>query len=149
MDKIKVEIQKMDSAKDLPLPGYMTEGASGMDLYAAVTQREVIEPGGIFLVPAGIKIALPAGYEAQVRPRSGLAVKKGVTVINAPGTVDSDYRGEIKVALVNLGKDYFYVNRGDRIAQMVIQKLPLVELTEVKSVDTTPRNEGGFGHTGS
>jgi len=148
MDKLKLEIQRLSYAKDLPLPGYMTDGASGMDLYAAVDEVVSIKPGEFRLIPAGIKIVLPRGYEGQIRPRSGLAVKKGISIINTPGTIDSDYRGEIKVALINLGTDIFKVNRGERIAQMVVQKCPRVELFEVEETPETERNEKGFGHTG-
>lgn len=148
MAKVRVEIQRMEKARDLPLPGYMTGGASGMDVYAAVSEKTLIASGDIVTIPAGIKMALPPGYEVQIRPRSGLAARHGITVINTPGTIDSDYRGEVKVALINLGKENHYINRGDRIAQMVVQEIPAVELREVDSVDVTERNEGGFGHTG-
>jgi len=148
MEQIKLQIQRLNYAKDLPLPNYMTKGSSGMDLHAAVEEKILIKPGNIELIPVGIKIVLPWGYEAQIRPRSGLAIKCGITIINTPGTIDSDYRGEIKVGLINLGKDYFQVNRGDRIAQMVIQKYTPVEMIEVDEIPKTERNDKGFGHTG-
>ena len=148
MEIVTLKIKRLEYAKDLPMPKYMTEGSSGMDLYAAVSEQEIIESGKIKLIPVGITIILPPGYEAQIRPRSGLAVKWGITVINSPGTIDSDYRGELKVALVNLGDYAFKINRGDRIAQMMVQKCPQVELLEIDNVPTSDRNEGGFGHTG-
>jgi dUTP pyrophosphatase len=134
-----------------PLPAYMTEGSSGMDLYASLPEPLVIEPGGFECVPAGIIISLPQGYEAQIRPRSGLAARQGVTVLNAPGTVDADYRGEVKVILINHGKSPFRVERGMRIAQMVIAQVQRADVTEAGSeqeLDRTGRSSGGFGHTG-
>ena len=133
---------------DLPVPRYMTAGAAGMDICAAVTGDTVLAPGDIELVPTGLVIALPAGYEAQIRPRSGLAVKHGIGIINSPGTIDADYRGEIKIALINLGKSPVTIHRGDRIAQMIINAVCQVRLKVVASLDETGRNSGGFGHTG-
>lgn len=131
------------------LPKYETEGSAGMDLRAQVSGESlVINPGCRALVKTGLRISLPQGWEAQVRPRSGLALKKGVTVLNSPGTIDSDYRGEIGVILVNLGEEPFEVKNGDRIAQMVIAKYEQVEWKEVSEIDTTERGVGGFGHTG-
>jgi dUTP pyrophosphatase len=138
----------MDNAKDLKLPSYMTRGAAGMDLYANVTEDTLIKPGDIKLVPTGIKISIPEGYEAQIRPRSGLALKYGISMVNAPGTIDSDYRGEINVILINFGKEDFIVKRGERIAQMVINKVEVVDFTETDALDETERGAGGFGHTG-
>ncbi len=148
MDMITVKIKKMEDAEDLPLPGYMTGGAAGMDLYAALRYTALLRPGRRLLVPTGIKIALPAGYEGQVRPRSGLAAKYGITVLNSPGTIDSDYRGEIKVILVNLSRENFFIRRKDRIAQMVIHKIPPVQVEACTELPKTVRDEGGFGHTG-
>lgn len=130
------------------LPQYMSEGASGLDLYALLDTPLVIEPGKWALVPTGLAVMIPPGYEGQVRPRSGLAFQFGVTVLNAPGTIDSDYRGEIKVLLVNLGQEPFTVKDGDRIAQLVIQPVVRVVLKEAEHLPPTERQEGGFGHTG-
>jgi len=137
-----------DRDADIPLPRYMTEQAAGMDICAAVERETVIPPGAIELVPTGLAIALPAGYEAQIRPRSGLAVKQGIGIINSPGTIDADYRGEIKIALINLGKAPATIRRCDRIAQMVINQVCQAQLKVVPSLDETDRNSGGFGHTG-
>ncbi|MBE6013408.1 MAG: dUTP diphosphatase [Lachnospiraceae bacterium] len=144
----KFLITRMENAKDLKLPSYMTKGAAGMDLYANVTEDTLIKPGDIKLVPTGIKISIPEGYEAQIRPRSGLALKYGISMVNAPGTIDSDYRGEINVILINFGKEDFIVKRGERIAQMVINKVEVVDFTETDALDETERGAGGFGHTG-
>jgi dUTP pyrophosphatase len=133
---------------DIPIPRYMTAQAAGMDICAAVSRDTVIAPGGIELVPTGLAIALPAGYEAQIRPRSGLAVKQGIGIINSPGTIDADYRGEIQIALINLGKIPVTIHRCDRIAQMVINQVCQARLELVTSLDETDRNSGGFGHTG-
>ena len=136
---------------DNPLPCYMTEGSSGLDLYASVPSPVEISPGEYKCIPAGIVIALPGGYEAQIRPRSGLALKHGITVLNAPGTVDSDYRGEIKVLLINHSTVPFRVEGGMRIAQMVFSSViraRTVEVEKLKDLDSTKRDSGGFGHTG-
>ncbi len=133
---------------DIALPQYMTPHSSGMDICAAVAEPVIIAPGDIALIPTGFAIALPPGYEAQIRPRSGLAVKYGIGIINSPGTIDADYRGEVQIALINLGKADFTVNRGDRIAQMVIQQVCQVRLNLVDDLSTSSRNDGGFGHTG-
>jgi dUTP pyrophosphatase len=146
MIKVKVKINK--TAEDLPLPRYMSGGSSGMDLYAAVDEDIVIDPGGFRLIPTGIHLQLPAGYEGQVRPRSGLAAKYGVTVLNTPGTIDSDYRGEIKIILINLGREPFVIKRGDRIAQLVISRYERVELVPAECLEDSERGTGGFGHTG-
>lgn len=129
-------------------PQYKTPGSSGMDVEAAVRESISILPGEIELLPTGFAVALPMGYELQVRPRSGLAVKHGITLINSPGTIDEDYRGEIKVALINLGKKAFTVNRGDRIAQLVLAPVVRACLDNVSELEVTERGEGGFGHTG-
>ncbi|MGR3179535.1 MAG: dUTP diphosphatase [Candidatus Anammoxibacter sp.] len=148
MEKIKVEIKRKEGCEDIPLPEYMSQYASGMDLYAAVEGSIVLETNEIKLIPAGISIALPNGFEAQIRPRSGLALKHGITIVNSPGTIDSDYRGEIGIILCNLGKNRFEIERGMRIAQMVIQPVVQADLVEVSKLDCTKRGEGGFGHTG-
>lgn len=133
---------------DIPLPRYMTPHAAGMDISAAVENDLALEPGAITLIPTGFAIALPYGFEAQIRPRSGLAVKHGITVINSPGTIDSDYRGEVMIAVINLGKKKYFFHRGDRIAQLVIKKVYQARLKTVEQLDETVRNNGGFGHTG-
>lgn len=130
------------------LPAYQTEGAAGMDLCAGIEEEVVLPPMGRALIPTGISMALPPGVEAQVRPRSGLAARHGVTCLNAPGTIDSDYRGEIRVILINLGNEPFFVRRGDRIAQLVFASVLRISLRVVDDLDATPRGEGGFGHTG-
>ncbi len=148
IEKVEIKIEREKGCEDLPLPKAASQYASGIDLYSA--QQEVIEikPGERKLISTGIKIALPPGYEAQVRPRSGLAYQYGITVLNSPGTIDADYRGTIKVLLINHSQDIFYVHRGDRIAQLVIQKILQPILIEIKELDNTSRGEGGFGHTG-
>ena len=133
---------------DIPLPRYMTPQSSGMDLCAAVKDSQVLRVGSITVIPTGIAIALPAGFEAQIRPRSGLGFKHGIGIINSPGTIDADYRGEIKVALINLGERPYTIRRGDRIAQMVIQRVYQAQLEVVDALEKSERNEGGFGHTG-
>lgn len=143
-----VRIKRLDNGSGLPLPQRMTEHAAGFDVCAAVADPVVLQPDEIRLVPCGFAMALPAGYEAQMRPRSGLSSKHGVSMINAPGTIDADYRGEVAVPLVNHGKKPFTVERGMRIAQMVIKRVPPVELVEVENLDDTSRGSGGFGHTG-
>jgi len=140
-------INRVEGAADLELPRYHTAGSSGLDLRANVEDVMILKPGDFAAVPVGIRIAIPPGFEAQVRPRSGLAAKFGVTVLNTPGTVDSDYRGEIKVILINHGKQDFEITRGMRIAQMVIMKVCMPDFCEVQELDTTQRGEGGFGHT--
>ncbi len=146
MSENKVILRVKREGEDIPLPSYITDGSSGLDLRSA--EDVVIPPGEWRAVSTGIRISLPSGYEAQVRPRSGLALKYGVTVLNAPGTIDSDYRGIIKVILINHGKKAFWIRRGDRIAQMVITRVEQVEVEEVEILDETSRGEGGFGHTG-
>ncbi|UCC68343.1 MAG: dUTP diphosphatase [Armatimonadota bacterium] len=141
-------IQQLPEARDLPPPSYMSEQASGLDLRAAVTAPATLAPGESHLTPTGIRIALPPGYEAQVRPRSGLASQHGITVLNAPGTIDADYRGELCVLLINHSARPFVVNRGDRIAQLIVAPVTHVQIELVERLDTTPRGSGGFGHTG-
>ena len=147
---ITVEIVRLPQAKDLPLPTYQTVGAAGMDLHAAIALVEplTLEPNARALVPTGLIFQLPVGFEAQVRPRSGLAFKNGVTVLNSPGTIDSDYRGELQVLLINLGQMSFEITRGMRIAQLVIAPVTRAKLVEVKTIAATVRGKGGFGSTG-
>jgi dUTP pyrophosphatase len=146
-----VRIVRLAHGADLPLPQYQSADAAGLDLFAAVPAESavVIPPGGRALIPTGIAIALPQGYEGQVRPRSGLAARHGITVLNAPGTVDADYRGEIQVVLANLGSEPFAVSRGTRIAQLIIAPVQQVTLLETVTLDPTARGQGGFGSTGT
>ncbi len=146
---MRIDIQQSPDCKDLPLPAYETEHASGMDLRAAVIDTLTLQPGQRSAVPTGLYVAIPPGYEGQVRPRSGLALRHGITMINAPGTIDADYRGEIKVLLVNLGEAPFSIRRGDRIAQMIVAPVARVEWSQVTRLDDTARGSGGFGHTGT
>ncbi|MDX5366625.1 MAG: dUTP diphosphatase [Alphaproteobacteria bacterium] len=148
---IDLRVQRLPHAQGLPLPRYETSGAAGMDLIAALGEGEamVLQPGERALVPTGLAIALPAGFEAQVRPRSGLAAKNGVTVLNSPGTIDCDYRGEVKVILLNHGREPFTIERGTRIAQMVVAPVTQAMFREVESLDETARGAGGFGSTGT
>ena len=148
--KVAVELQRLAHADGLPLPAYQTTEAAGLDLMAAVPNGEplTLSPGKYALVPTGLAIALPAGHEAQVRPRSGLAAKHGVTVLNSPGTIDADYRGEIKVILINHGGTPFVIRRGERIAQMVIAPIVQAALVPVATLSATDRGGGGFGSTG-
>lgn len=145
---LKVLVKKLDHGQDMPLPKYMSDHAAGMDLYAAVKEEKIIKPGEWALIPTGISIAIPEGFEAQVRPRSGLALKQGVSVLNTPGTVDADYRGEVGVILMNHSKQDLIIKRGDRIAQMIINKIERIEFEEVNELPDTKRSSGGFGHTG-
>ncbi len=147
-DTITVPISRMKGTEDIPLPIYMTAHSAGMDIFAAIEKEMLILPGEWKLIPTGISIALPEGYEASIRPRSGLALRHGVTLLNAPGTIDADYRGEIGVIIINHGKDPFVAKRGDRIAQMVITEVCKVNWSECKELNTTQRGSGGFGHTG-
>jgi dUTP pyrophosphatase len=137
-----------DKSGDLSLPSYETDGASGMDVCAALEGDYLLQPGGRILVPTGLAVAIPQGYEIQVRPRSGLAVRHGVTILNAPGTIDSDYRGEIKIVLVNLGEEPYLIKRGDRIAQLVVAPVVTACLQVRDRLEPTRRGDGGFGHTG-
>lgn len=148
MMRLSVKITKLEHGANLPLPVYATNGSSGMDLFAAISHPISIKKGEVSIIPTGIAIALPTGFEAQIRPRSGLAAKFGITVLNTPGTIDSDYRGEIKAILINHGQEDFVVERGMRIAQMVVAKYERIVLEEVSSLDDTTRGEKGFGSTG-
>ena len=149
MQTVTVQIKRMPDTDDLPLPRYMTAEAAGMDLHAAVRESLELAPGQRALVPTGCAIALPAGIEAQIRPRSGLAIRHGISLLNAPGTIDADYRGEIKVIMVNLGETAFIINRGDRIAQMVLAPVLQALWHVVPALPETERDAGGFGHTGT
>lgn len=150
MTDVRVPIKRLPHAEGLELPRYATDHSAGMDLRAAVPADEptVLKPGARALVPTGLQIALPTGYEGQVRPRSGLAVRNGITVLNSPGTIDADYRGEVKVILINLGAEPFTIERGERIAQLVVAAHATVEWTSSDDLAETARGEGGFGHTG-
>ena len=145
---VRVAIARLPGAADLPLPSYATDGAAGCDLHASLEDERVLAPGERALVPTGVRIALPPGYEAQVRPRSGLALAHGIMLPNAPGTVDSDYRGELKVIVWNSGSEPYVIRRGDRIAQLVVAPVTQVEWDEQPDLDATRRGPGGFGHTG-
>ena len=145
---IQVRVKRLPHGQGIPLPLKMTPHAAGFDIHAAVDAPLTIPPGEVRLVPCGFALAIPAGHEAQVRPRSGLSTKFGITLINSPGTIDADYRGEVFVPLVNHGRSPFVVERAMRIAQMLILPVPPVELIEVDDLDATPRGGGGFGHTG-
>tara|TARA_E500000331_G_scaffold330553_1_gene352202 strand:- start:546 stop:995 length:450 start_codon:yes stop_codon:yes gene_type:complete len=149
MMPVEIAVTRLPHNADLPLPAYETAQSAGMDLAAAIDAPVTLTPGGRAIVPTGIAIALPAGYEAQVRPRSGLAAKNGITVLNTPGTVDPDYRGEVKVILINLGDDTFEIERGMRIAQMVIAPVTHASFAEVGTLPETARGAGGFGSTGT
>ena len=137
-----------DADADIPLPGYMTPHSAGMDIFAAIDRDVTLNPGSIFLIPTGFAMALPEGFEAQIRPRSGLAAKHGIGLINSPGTIDADYRGEVMIPLINFGRAAYTVERGDRIAQMVIHRVFRPHITVVNKLDSTERGSGGFGHTG-
>lgn len=146
---MRVQVRRLPGGADLPLPEPATAGSAGLDLRACVPEPVSVPPGGRARIPTGIAVALPSGYEAQVRPRSGLAWKTGLTLVNSPGTVDADYRGEIQVLVVNLGEEPVVLARGDRIAQLVVQPVPRVEWEEVDDLPVSARGAGGFGHTGT
>jgi len=148
---VEVRFLRLPGTEDIPLPAYQTEGSSGLDVCAANEADIVLEPGAFAMIPTGLKASVPSGYEIQVRPRSGLAAKHGIGVVNGPGTVDSDYRGEIRVILINFGKEPFAVTRGMRIAQFVVQRVEraaVLPCSEENELGKTDRGEGGFGHTG-
>jgi dUTP pyrophosphatase len=149
MELVKIKISRVDLHNGgMPLPQYMTELSSGLDLSASVVEDIVLSPGERKLIPTGIAVSIPPGYEAQIRPRSGLALHHGITLLNAPGTIDADYRGEIGLILINHGENAFVVKRGERLAQMVICKVYRADFQEEERLDVTARNSGGFGHTG-
>ncbi|MDI6754860.1 MAG: dUTP diphosphatase [Thermodesulfobacteriota bacterium] len=146
--RVKVKRVQQNQEWEIPLPRYMTAHSAGMDLSAALDGEVILKPGERKLIPTGIALSIPDGYEGQVRPRSGLALKNGVTLVNTPGTIDADYRGEVGVLLINLGQQPFTVKRGERIAQLVIAPVCRADLEWTDNLDETPRNDGGFGHTG-
>lgn len=145
---LRVQITREPGTEDIPLPQYETDHAAGMDVRAAVTEPVTLQPGERTLVPTGLRIALPAGFEAQIRPRSGLAIKHGLSLLNSPGTIDADYRGEIRIIIANLGQKPYTIERGDRIAQMIIAPVTRAEWDVVSELQDTARGEGGFGSTG-
>jgi dUTP pyrophosphatase len=145
---VKIKRLRPESDSDIPLPRYMTPQAAGLDIYAAIEAPLLLEKGEIRLIPTGFAMALPPGFEAQIRPRSGLAIQHGIGLINSPGTIDSDYRGEVMVAVINLGSRPYTFHRGDRIAQMVVKRVHHARLLLAEDLDQTDRNDGGFGHTG-
>lgn len=147
--EVEIQIQVLKHGEGLPLPSYQTPGSSGFDLLAAVEQDLILKPGERTLIPTGLSFAIPQGYEAQIRPRSGLAIKHGITMLNTPGTIDSDYRGEVKLIAINLGQESFTVTRGMRMAQAVIAEVVKARLLAADNLDTTSRGSGGFGHTGT
>lgn len=148
MDKAQITLSRVEGAQDLPLPKYMTPLAAGMDLAANIFEEISIKPGEYKLIPCGVKLEMSPGYEAQLRPRSGLAARHGITLLNSPGTIDADYRGEIKAILINHGQKEFKLKRGDRIAQLVFSKVCRAEIHESVNLSQTLRGDGGFGHTG-
>ena len=150
MENINIKIQRIDNNfNDISIPEYATEGSSGLDLRAAVESEQIISAGSVAMVSTNLRVEIPNGYEIQIRPRSGLAAKHSIGVLNSPGTIDSDYRGEIKIILFNFGKDDFVIQRGDRIAQMVISKVIKMNLITSDNLSKTSRGSGGFGHTGN
>lgn len=149
MTPLKIRINRIsNTTQDVPLPSYATHGSAGMDIYAAVNNEMIVKAGETTLVPTGFSMEIPVGFEAQIRPRSGLAIKHNIGLMNSPGTIDSDYRGEVKIVFSNFGKSDFVVKRGDRIAQMVVAQYERVEWEEVNQLSDTARGAGGFGHTG-
>jgi dUTP pyrophosphatase len=145
---VKIRIKRFEGQEDIPLPAYETDGSAGMDLRAAVKEKMVLRPGEIKLIPTGLAISIPPGFEAQVRSRSGLALRHGLGMVNSPGTIDSDYRGEVGLIMINWGPDPVVIKRGDRIAQMIIARVYRAEVVDVKDLDSTTRGGGGFGHSG-
>ena len=149
MDRVVLKVKRLDNNPDLPLPSYESGGSSGLDLRAAVVKEVTLRPGEIMLIPTGLSISLPKGYEAQIRPRSGLALRYGLGLVNSPGTIDADYRGEVGVIAINWGKKTLTIRRGERIAQVVISKVSRARVEEVDELDATKRGKGGFGHSGT
>ena len=145
---MKIYLKRLRKGPPTPLPQYMTPGASGMDLFASLEEEIILEPGERRIIPTGIAVAIPEGFEGQIRPRSGLAIQKGIGIVNGPGTIDSDYRGEIGILLINFGKEPYTIRHGERIAQMVISQVHRATLEEVDDLPATRRQGGGFGHTG-
>ncbi len=149
MSRIILKVKRLRNNINLPLPSYQTNESSGLDLRAAVEKEIVLHPGDIKLIPTGLSVSIPKGYELQIRPRSGLALKHGLGIVNSPGTVDSDYRGEIGIIAINFGRESFGIKRGDRIAQIVVNKISHAVVQEVDLLDSTDRGDGGFGHSGT
>lgn len=148
-DIIEIKIKRLNPEfDDIPVPSYATSGSAGMDVRAAVENELIIEPNSIVMAPTNLSVQIPVGYEIQVRPRSGLAANHGIGILNSPGTIDSDYRGEIKIIMINLGKEKFTIKRGDRIAQLVVSKVYKVDLVQTEDLNHSSRGKGGFGHTG-
>ena len=148
METIPVKVRRLEDGNNMPLPVYESQGSSGMDIRAAVKERISLKPGEIKLIPTGLAVSVPPGYEAQIRPRSGLALHHGIGMVNSPGTIDSDYRGEIGIIMINWGTEPLEIKSGDRIAQMVFSRVYRADLVEVNDLDATSRGHGGFGHTG-
>ena len=148
MEHVEVKVKRLEGNEDIPLPSYESDGAAGMDIRAAVEGSVVLEPGEIKLIPTGIAVSIPEGYEGQIRPRSGIALRFGIGMVNSPGTIDSDYRGEIRVIMINWGRTSFEVKRGDRIAQMLISKVYRAAISETRALDATRRGIEGFGSSG-
>ena len=148
-ETVKIKIKRISNEfSDVPLPAYATEGSAGMDIRAAVKDELIIEPGKVSLVPTNLSVEIPKGYEIQVRPRSGLAANHSIGILNSPGTIDSDYRGEIKIILINFGDQPFTIHKGDRIAQLIVSKVYSAKIVETENLNSSRRGEGGFGHTG-
>jgi dUTP pyrophosphatase len=148
-EEIKIKIKRLsEDFADIELPHYATSGSAGMDIRAAIKEDVILEPGKVELIPTNLSVEIPVGYEIQVRPRSGLAANHSIGILNSPGTIDSDYRGEIKVILMNFGKEDFKISKGDRIAQLILSKIYIAKIEEVKDLNSSHRGEGGFGHTG-
>jgi dUTP pyrophosphatase len=148
MERIEIKVKRLEGQEDIALPAYETDGSSGMDLRAAVGGEVVLNPGEIKLIPTGLAVSVPPGFEIQTRPRSGLALKHGIGMVNSPGTIDSDYRGEIKLIMINWGQSPFVIRRGDRVAQMLVSRVARAQVRVVADLDQTPRGDGGFGHSG-
>lgn len=149
MTEINIKVKRLsDEYTDIPLPAYATHGSAGLDVSAAIKDEIIIQKGKIGLVPTNFSVEIPEGYEIQVRPRSGLALKYGITVLNSPGTIDSDYRGEVKIILINLGEEDYKISRGERIAQLVVAKVYQAKFSEVDDLNNSHRGKGGFGHSG-
>jgi dUTP pyrophosphatase len=148
LERITVKVKRLHDIEGIPLPVYESQGSSGMDIRAAVKEHVLLKPGEIKRIPTGLAVSVPPGYEAQIRPRSGLALHHGIGMVNSPGTIDSDYRGEIGIIMINWGTEPFAIKSGDRIAQMVFSRVYRADVVEVNDLDTTSRGHGGFGHTG-
>lgn len=148
-EEIRIKVKRLsEDFLDVPLPHYATLGSAGMDIRAAIKEDVILEPGKVELIPTNLSVEIPVGYEIQVRPRSGLAAKHGIGILNSPGTIDSDYRGEVKIIIMNFGKEDFKISKGDRIAQLIVSKVFTAKIEEVKDLNSSHRGEGGFGHTG-